>query len=199
MYELFGYPDWSRTFNFCVMCFVFVLGLLEFSPMVFYGVGLSHGIVISLNFYRLWRRPWVESPRTCSRSWPCCPWKSSPLFLFPCCVFCIRARILEIASHGVLWGWFWATVLESLWIFCWLCRQWWSSLWWLWWIFKWERTKCTSQVMIVEWPLWSIGGGYSLRDVSYCFVVRLMRLSLVFCSMVRIFPLHRPCHPSLLP
>ena len=119
--------------------------------------------------------------------------KIFPLFLFPCCVFCIRARILEIASHGVLWGWFWATVLESLWIFCWLCRQWWSSLWWLWWIFKWERTKCTSQVMIVEWPLWSIGGGYSLRDVSYCFVVRLMRLSLVFCSMVRIFPLHRPC------
>ena len=29
-----------------------------------------------------------------------------PFFLFPCCVFCIRARILEIASHGVLWGWF---------------------------------------------------------------------------------------------
>ena len=50
MHELFGYPDLSRTFNFCVMCFVFVLGFLEFSPMVFYGVGLSHGMLSLLNF-----------------------------------------------------------------------------------------------------------------------------------------------------
>ena len=32
--------------------------------------------------------------------------KKNFFFLFPCGVFCIRARILEIASHGVLWGWF---------------------------------------------------------------------------------------------
>ena len=41
MHELFGYPDLSRTFNFCVMCFVFVLGLLKLPPMVFYGVGFE--------------------------------------------------------------------------------------------------------------------------------------------------------------